>query len=91
MPVSGTNETRTGKEIEDYLNVYDLLEANFGKPNVHQGILIDELRKITDVYKISFKQLPKVMWNIDSTTVVHHFRDYWGIIPDTYLSFSKKI
>jgi hypothetical protein len=74
----------TGSEVEDYINIYNVLMEKYGKPNVIKGINLlssDEIKKAI----IDKKNYPQIIWLRGNSRIVHTFRDYWGIIPYTYI------
>jgi len=82
IPDDITQRAKPGSEIPDYLETFDILKTMLGDPK-ESGGSIDMIR---DVSELSLDKLPKATWRVKDIEIVHTFKDYWGIIPYTYIA-----
>lgn len=69
-----------------YKNILEILKELLGEPQHYVNTDPFSLEQLTDVYKqLQYDKLPKIIWYIDGNQIVHRFKDYWGMIPDTYI------
>lgn len=75
-----------GTEAIDYKKTFNTLKEVLGEPQEYININTIQLEKLKDVYtELKYDNLPRIIWNIEEKRIVHRFKDYWGMVPDTYV------
>lgn len=79
--------TKSDTEAIEYKKTFNFLKEMFGEPDQYINIDPQKLKKLEDVYKeLSYEHLPRIIWKVDGKLIVHRFKNYWGMIPNTYVS-----